>query len=247
MAYTDRMKAARLARHLTQEQLAARIGVKKPTYNGYEKGNSEPSMQTLVRIMDALGLDPNELFRDELAARGDSLTPQEWEGIKKFRALDGHGKKTVAFLLDAEYGRIAAAEAERPAPAKIIPLLGTAAAAGPGEPDTGLPWVDYTVPADSPAQFAARISGDSMEPLLHDGDVALCVKRRPEIGDIAVMTVSGALLVKQYIRDNYGNVYLRSLNRARKDCDVDLMASGSDSALCWGTLLLDRRVPLVDE
>ena len=247
MAYTDRMKAARIACRLTQEQLAARIGVKKPTYNGYEKGNSEPSMATLVRLMDVLGVDANYLFQDELKLRADGVTPEEWAWVKKYRALDGHGKKLVGLLLDAEHARAEAEEAARPVPVKVIPLLGTAAAAGPGEPDTELPWVDHAVPASSPAEFAARISGDSMEPLLHDGDVALCVRRRPEIGDIAVMTVNGALYVKQYIRDNYGNVYLRSLNRARRDCDLDVMASGSDSVLCWGTLLLDRRVPLVDE
>ena len=132
MAYTDRMKAARTAAGLTQEQLAARIGVKKPTYNGYEKGNSEPSMGTLVRLLDALGVDANYLFQDELRAQSDAVTPEEWAGIKKFRALDGHGKKLVALLLDAEHGRCAAEEAERPEPVKIIPLLGTAAAAGPG-------------------------------------------------------------------------------------------------------------------
>ncbi len=128
---------------------------------------------------------------------------------------------------------------------KIVPLFGTSAAAGPGEPDTGMPWEDYAVPEDSRAEFAVRITGDSMEPELHDGQIALCVKRRPEVGEMAVMMVNGAMLVKQYIKDYYGNIYLRSLNRARKDCDYNIMATGNDTVKCFGTVLA-KRVPLVD-
>lgn len=129
---------------------------------------------------------------------------------------------------------------------KFVPLFGTSAAAGPGEPDTELPWENYEVPEDSRAEFAVRITGDSMTPVLADGEVALCQKRRPQVGDLAVIMVNGALLVKQYTRDNYGNVYLRSLNRARRDCDYDIMASGNDTVMCYGTVLLNHRVPLAD-
>jgi len=130
---------------------------------------------------------------------------------------------------------------------KIIPLFGTAAAAGPGEMDTGLPWEDYAVPADSPATFAIRISGDSMEPLLHDGQIALCAEKAPQIGDVTVMMVNGSFLVKQYIADNYGNIYLRSVNRARKDADMDIMASGNDTVTCFGIVILKKRPALVDQ
>ena len=127
---------------------------------------------------------------------------------------------------------------------KIIPLFGTAAAAGPGEMDTGLPWEDYAVPADSPADFAIRISGDSMEPVLHDGQIALCAEKTPQIGDVAVMQVNGCMLVKQFIRDSFGNLYLRSVNRDRSATDVDVKASGNDTVLCFGTVLLPQRPAL---
>lgn len=129
---------------------------------------------------------------------------------------------------------------------RIIPLLGTAAAAGPGEFDTGIPWEDYEVPADSMGEFAVRVSGDSMEPVLHDGQIALCMKRRPEIGDICVMMVNGAMLIKQFITDGR-NIYLRSINRARKDADVDIWESGNDRVQCYGIVLLSKRPPLVDQ
>ena len=59
MAFIDRLKAARLEKKLTQEQLAKEIGVAKPTYNGYEKGNSEPNMLILSKLMKVLGVDAN--------------------------------------------------------------------------------------------------------------------------------------------------------------------------------------------
>ena len=117
--------------------------------------------------------------------------------------------------------------------------------AGPGEPDTGEPWTDYAVPADSRAEFAVRITGDSMEPELHDGEIALCVKRRPEQGELAVLMVNGSLLCKQFITDRK-NIYLRSLNRARKDGDCDIWASGNDTVRCYGTVL-HRSVPLAED
>ena len=100
--------------------------------------------------------------------------------------------------------------------------------------------------ANSTAQFAVRISGDSMEPELHDGEVVLCVRRRAQIGELAVIMVNGFLYVKQYIADSFGNIYLRSLNRQRKDLDVDIMASGNDTVTGYG-VVIHRHVPLVRE
>ena len=137
-------------------------------------------------------------------------------------------------------------EEHEAAKTKIIPLLSTAAAAGPGEMDTGLPWEKYTVPADSKADFAVRISGDSMEPLLTDGQIVLCAEKTPQVGDITVMMVNGALLVKQFIGDGH-NIYLRSINRKRKDADVDIWESGNDTVVCYGTVIMKKRPPLVDQ
>jgi len=150
-------------------------------------------------------------------------------------------------IIDNIVARYPVEEIDAAAPEKIIPLFGTAAAAGPGELDTGLPWEEYSVPADCPAAFAVRISGDSMEPILQDGQIALCAELTPQIGDVAVMMVNGCLLIKQFMADNYGNIYLRSLNRSRKDADLDIMASGNDTVTCYGIVILQKRPALVDQ
>ena len=82
-----------------------------------------------------------------------------------------------------------------------------------------------------------------MEPEFHAGDIVLCHRKRPEIGEIAVMMVDGYIYVKQYITDGV-NIYLRSLNRKRKDCDVDLWASGDQRVEGYGTVI-HKKIPLV--
>jgi SOS-response transcriptional repressor LexA len=54
-----------------------------------------------------------------------------------------------------------------------------------------------------------KIDGDSMEPYIRSGSVALC--RRGEIirdGDVGLFFVDGDMKCKQYCRDYAGNVHL---------------------------------------
>jgi len=164
--------------------------------------------------------------------------------MQKYNALDKHGKMVVDFVIEAEYQRCTKAEevVEKPR-AKIIPLF--CAAAGPGEPPSQDGFEDYEVDEDSPARFAVKISGDSMEPEFHDGDIVLCRKKRPEIGEIAVIMVDGFIYVKQYI-EGINGFYLRSLNRKRKDCDLDVLYSGGQRVEGYGTVI-HKKIPLVME
>ena len=133
-----------------------------------------------------------------------------------------------------------------PKPTRIIPLFGARFAAGRGEPDFGNPWEDYAVPADSPADFAVHITGSSMEPYLPDGSVALCRKGLPRDGDVAALLVDGGLLVKQVCEDSFGNLYLFSLNRSRKDADDRIAHDSGRDVRCFGVVLMDP-VPLPKE
>lgn len=106
MAFADRIKEARLRKGYTQEQIAERIGVAKSTYTGYEKGNREPNVYTIGRLMEELGVDANFLWQDETTFPFE-LTYDEMENlVKKYRELDAHGKEMVDFVLSKEYDRI---------------------------------------------------------------------------------------------------------------------------------------------
>lgn len=115
MSLNDRIKQARLNAGLTQEQLGEKIGVAKTTVAGYEKSR-EPDSATLGALMDALRVDANFLFQDEMKElESDDLTVPEIKHIKKYRTLDEYGKAAVDSILDIEHKRCAE-QADSPRP-----------------------------------------------------------------------------------------------------------------------------------
>lgn len=59
------IKKERLARGLTQEELAEKVGVKKSAVAKWENGRvSEIKRSNLKKLSDALGLNPNTLLGD---------------------------------------------------------------------------------------------------------------------------------------------------------------------------------------
>lgn len=120
MAFNNRLKEARISKELTQEQLAVNIGVAKSTVTGYEKGNSEPNMLTIQKIMDALDVDANFLFQDEMNNLTELvISLDEKDLIKKYRDLDGHGKEIVDVVLTKEHERWEASSSNEPSKDEI--------------------------------------------------------------------------------------------------------------------------------
>ena len=60
-----RMKAARAAKGLSQEQLAERVGVSRQTINAIEKGDYNPTVRLCVAICRVLGVTLDELFWED--------------------------------------------------------------------------------------------------------------------------------------------------------------------------------------
>lgn len=110
MSLNQRIKEARLKMGYTQKQLGNLIGVAKTTVAGYEK-NREPDAATIGLIIDALNVDANFLFQDEMKAlAAKDFTIPEIRMVKKYRVLDAHGKKIVDMVLDEEYSRCESTE-----------------------------------------------------------------------------------------------------------------------------------------
>lgn len=235
------IKQIRKARGLTQAQLAKMIDVSESMVSQYESEKKSPSNETLLKLGEALDCSVSDIL-DDRKAFDFALSAPERDIIQKYRTMDERGRRVVDAVIEVESGS-KVVEIQKPK-TKIIPLF--SAAAGPGSPTSQDGFDDYEVPEDSKAQFAVRISGDSMEPYLHDGEVVLCKKKRPEDFEMAVIMVNGDILVKQYVEDGYGNIYLRSTNRERKNLDVDLWASGQDNVRGFGTVIF-RKIPPVKQ
>lgn len=60
-----RMKSARAAMDLSQEELARQVGVSRQTINAIEKGDYNPTIRLCVSICRVLGKTLDELFWEE--------------------------------------------------------------------------------------------------------------------------------------------------------------------------------------
>lgn len=178
--------------------------------------------------------------------KAPSVSDEAMKIAKDYDGLDTWGQKTVRAVTDAELARVREPDniVELPRQ-KPVPLFGNSFAAGNGEPDFANFWEEYEVPADSPAEFAIRINGDSMEPYIPDGSIALCRKTAPQNGDVGAFLIEGEFICKQVCVDYAGDLHLFSLNRDRKDMDRHYRRDDIErQVICFGSVIMKQRVPL---
>lgn len=235
----------------SQKEVAEKLGVSKSSVTNWIKGKNTPDVNLVVPLCELLGITVLDLFSSDTehssfrhTENAPDITPEALKIAKDYDGLPAPGQRLVRVVIDElQKGTADAGQDQKPA-TRIIPLFGNRMAAGPGEPDFGNSLEKYEVPADSPADFAVRVHGDSMEPWLPDGSIQLCVKGTPKDGDVAVLYVDGDYYVKQICLDSFHNLYMFSLNRARKDMDKTVWASGENTVECFGTVIMKERVPL---
>ncbi len=97
MTFGERLREARLHNGLTQEQLAQRIGVAKSTLTGYEKGNREPDVFKIKRILEVLGVDSDYLLGVTRAKDHDKTTA---ELLAKYMQLNQEFQKIIDNLIE---------------------------------------------------------------------------------------------------------------------------------------------------
>ena len=233
----NRLEEIRLANGENMRAAAKRCGLPYTTYISYEKRQREMDSEVLIQLSQALGITI-----DHLLYRDSNIVQFKPPLVQKYEQLDDTAKRVVDSVMEIESGRTAEKSAEKNA--KIIPLF--PAAAGPGEPQEGNAF-DSIEATDERADFAVRISGDSMLPYFEPGEIVMCKNKIEfETGEIAVVMVNGFLLVKQYFDGYNGQWYLRSLNRERSDLDYDYIPSSTDTPIPYG-VVIHKRIPLVQQ
>jgi transcriptional regulator with XRE-family HTH domain len=66
----DKLRSARERRFLTQQQLADKAGTSKANISRLETGDQNARMATIVRLAEALGIEPAELVEWEPEPEG---------------------------------------------------------------------------------------------------------------------------------------------------------------------------------
>ena len=253
----SRIKAAREAKKMTQEELGKACGTTKQSIFKYETGvvTNIPldKVETIAHVLDIspavlMGWEkcdiPSEksisYIKDDIK-KSPPITDEAVSVGRGYDTLDHWGKKQIRDVLNNELAR----RRERQAPLdeyggqeepRVIPLYFTPAAAGYASPAFGEDFEYLEVEGDVPwqADYAVRIDGDSMEPYIADGSIVYVNRDPLADGDIGIFCVDGDMLCKQYKKDVDGTVHLLSLNRDRADADRHIKPDSGLSITCLG-------------
>lgn len=173
----------------------------------------------------------------------------------KRRMPDGRARwpssESLAKVLDATGASLeqftALVTGARPAtsarPPRRIPLLGFAQAGGDGYfDDAGFPvgggWDEMSLPEiGDPHAYGLEIAGDSMEPVLRDGDTVVVSPAAPiRRGDrVVARTLAGEVMAKQLARRSAKRIELKSLNPAHRDRSFDLTEVAWVHRIIWSS------------
>ena len=237
MSFGEQLKCRRKELGLSRSELAKQLGVSQSAVGNYETGISAPKEEILLRIFDALHVEPNYLYRGSFESAGGDASPEERTLMEKYRALSPAGRQTIHTLLDA----LCRMQGE---PARTIPLYRSPAAAGAAAPVPGLDYELLTVTGDVPpaAELAVRMEGDSMAPYIPSGSVIYIHHAPLANGDVGLFCIGGAMLVRQYTQGKGGAVRLLPLNRTAGEV-LTFPTGGVSGPTCFGRALL-RTLPL---
>lgn len=233
----------------SQSAAAQYLGVTPQAISNWERGYTRIDCISLFRLLDLYGTDVEAFFRScgLLGEQEKARTDAEKQLLEQFRQLDDRDRGRllrIAAAFSDEDNR----SSHQKKQTRVIPLFRFLAAAGIPAPQPGEDYDELSVDDDNHADFASRIDGDSMEPYIHNGDIVYCVRSIDlRDGDVGIFYAADGMVCKQYSRDSEGNVYLKSLNRARADADLTFHASSDQSFCCYGKVLMNVRVPLTED
>lgn len=254
MRFFERVKQVKKEKGMTNEALSDASGIPLGTLGKLLSGfTEEPKLSTAVAIADALDCSLEYLATGKAAL---ALTEAETAMIERYRALDAHGSRVCDYILQEEYLRTTAhagnvvanlspavfrpeirkKSSEKSATPTVttrrIPFYADRVSAGLGvhlesNDATEISIVDN--PKTRNADFALRVSGDSMEPRYRDGDILL-VSSIAEVapGECGIFICDGEGYFKQF-----GGDRLISLNT--RYAPIPLSSFGTFS--CRGKVL----------
>jgi len=239
-------KKARENARLKRKEVADILGNSEKTVSAWENSRGQPDIETLYKLCDIYkisGID--ELFNHSID--GFELKPEEKDLINIYRQLTTNSKQIVMTLSELELHHVHAVK-QGETQIKILPktkeqmeialdamlakktpsqkeqflrVYNQSAAAGLGDFINDDSFEMVSIPSiPEGAEFGIRISGDSMQPQINNGDIVF-VKRQSsiEVGEIGIFIYNGDAYCKQLVYKD-GTYYLHSLNSKYKDVPI---------------------------
>lgn len=250
MSFSERVKFIKKEKGITNEALSKASGIPLGTLGKLLSGfTEEPKLSTAISIAEALDCSLEYLATGKEEPM--RLSDTEETRLEKYRALDAHGIRVCDFILDEEYMRCAAMSrnvraeladtisdnnaTKKKARMIRIPFFSDRVSAGLGEHLESGEYTEISVVENDRtkrADFALRVSGDSMEPRYHDGDILL-VENTPniELGELGIFICDGEGYFKEL-----GRGCLISLNKKYAPIPISQFESFSCRGTVIGTL-----------
>ncbi|MCL2151528.1 MAG: helix-turn-helix domain-containing protein [Oscillospiraceae bacterium] len=206
----------RRAKNHTQKEVASRLSgygfsVNAKTIYNWEKELSQPNIPYFLALCDILGVD-DALWR--------------FAGIHKgpYAGLNQAGRQKARELIDLlfQIDKYRDDPKESDDPPRLLRLYDIPVSAGSGIflDDSGYEMIEAPEYVPASADFALRVSGDSMEPLFQDGQV-IWIKEQETLGggEIGIFIYFDDVYLKKLVVES-GKAYLRSLNPKYSDIEI---------------------------
>lgn len=229
---TENLKKARARSGMTMQQVGEAIGASKSTYKNYEYGTREPNGDTIVELANLFDVTTDYLLGREPApnpfADLNLSEDDEKEVVDKYMSLPPEIRACMLDVLiqlgDAARHRQAAAKVQPEIPTWSICYNEYKVSAGTGVMLDEYERLDRIDVIDTPearrADYGLMISGDSMEPTYHDGDIVLVKQTNIiDVGEIGIFVVDNEGYIKEFggdrlisLNDDYDDILLHEYN-----------------------------------
>lgn len=234
-----KLRQARITSEMSQRQMYEKLGVKQSTLSSWETGKSEPDISTFLEMCRIYGIDDIQSYFNPIVGRtpDDRSTVELDKAVIKMRRIfdNPDAFEAVYNCLNFEYNR----DLERRVikfgrRKRQIKVFLQPAAAGLGNfiNDSEYDLMELDAPED--ADIGIRISGDSMEPLICDGEIVF-VKYQPvvEIGDVGIFNLRGDAYCKRL-----GQIHGRYCLLSENPNYSPIFLSDGDKLVTYGQVLL---------
>ncbi len=196
---SKKLQKARKAAGLTQKDVYEWLGVGQSTFSAWETGQGEPSVEVFLKLCQKYEIANIAAYFLPDPITGKTAEQPDPVFVRKLLSLPKRSREAVENCLDFEYSHAPVRDFSHLRRRRRIPLYTQVATAGFGNylDDDDVTVTELSAPED--ATFAIRISGDSMVPLIHDGDTVF-VHRQPDLlpGEIGIFTYNGESFCKKW-------------------------------------------------
>lgn len=228
-----------------QKDFARELGIPANTYGGYENGQREPKIEFWTTLADKYHVSIDYLMGftdDPHRTKYAAMSKVE----EKYYALDEYGRRLVDAVMQIENER-----AREPKEAVVVDLglirhYLYSPAAGPDGMISGSDYEDIPRTPNTPrnADYCLTVSGDSMEPYIHDGQMIYVSEADPvQEMDVGVWYYQGGTYVKQYAVAPDGTVHLLSANPDRQNTNIRVPPEAATWLVCFGKVIGIKKLP----